>query len=107
MERPGWAYLLHKLPAMPKTFVAFMARDCLDAFRSQNRCCFSAGWPATSAWRALNSASAHACGGGVKASNCYPNLPLSPRRTELLLFSNVSFGFASDRSSQVDDRGQA
>lgn len=37
IERPNWAYLLHRLPKLKKTFIAFVARDCLDAFNLQNR----------------------------------------------------------------------
>jgi hypothetical protein len=40
MQRPTWSYILHNLTAAPhpeEVFVAFLARDCLDVFRSQNR----------------------------------------------------------------------
>lgn len=37
LQRPMWSAMLHKLVASPHVFVAFLARNCLDVFRSQNR----------------------------------------------------------------------
>ena len=37
MQRPQWSHALHTLPAHPDLFVVFLARNCLDVFRSQNR----------------------------------------------------------------------
>ena len=42
MQRPQWSAELHELPASPDVFVAFLARNCLDVYRSQNRI-FSSG----------------------------------------------------------------
>ena len=42
MQRPQWSGELHELPASPDIFVAFLARNCLDVYRSQNRI-FSSG----------------------------------------------------------------
>lgn len=48
VERPSWTYLLHRLPRMPSTFVAFISRNCLDAFEAQNKVMMEdkrdAGW---------------------------------------------------------------
>ena len=43
MQRPQWSAELHELPASPDVFVAFLARNCLDVYRSQNRIMSSAG----------------------------------------------------------------
>jgi len=37
MQRPMWSHALHKLPPHPSILVIFLARNCLDVFRSQNR----------------------------------------------------------------------
>ena len=37
LQRPMWSHILHKFPADNSIFVAFLARNCLDVFRSQNR----------------------------------------------------------------------
>jgi len=37
LERPSWAYLQHKFPKLPGTFVAFMGRNCLEVYASENR----------------------------------------------------------------------
>lgn len=37
LQRPAMSHLLHTYPADPKLLVIFMARNCLDVFRSQNR----------------------------------------------------------------------
>jgi hypothetical protein len=37
LQRPTWSAKLHELPLSPDIFVAFIARNCLDVYRSQNR----------------------------------------------------------------------
>ena len=37
LQRPQLSHIIHKLPESPEVFVAFLARNCLDVFRSQNR----------------------------------------------------------------------
>ena len=37
MQRPAWSHALHTLPPHPKLLVVFLARNCLDVYRSQNR----------------------------------------------------------------------
>ena len=37
MQRPRWSSQLHKLNKSEDVFVAFLARNCLDVYRSQNR----------------------------------------------------------------------
>ncbi|KAJ1452220.1 hypothetical protein M885DRAFT_527764 [Pelagophyceae sp. CCMP2097] len=38
LQRPQWSHTLHNLPGNnSEIFVAFLARNCLDVFRSQNR----------------------------------------------------------------------
>ena len=37
LQRPMDSHIIHKLPESPEVFVAFLARNCLDVFRSQNR----------------------------------------------------------------------
>ena len=36
-QRPVWSNILHKLPVDNQTLVVFMARNCLDVFKSQNK----------------------------------------------------------------------
>ena len=36
-QQPGWVPFLHKLPRSSEIFVAYVARNCLDVFRSQNK----------------------------------------------------------------------
>jgi len=37
LQRPMMSSMIHKFPASPELFVGFLARNCLDVFRSQNR----------------------------------------------------------------------
>jgi len=37
LQRPMWSHLVHKFQPDGSVFVAFLARNCLDVFRSQNR----------------------------------------------------------------------
>ena len=37
LQQPMKSAYIHKLPGSPEVFVAFLARNCLDVFRSQNR----------------------------------------------------------------------
>ena len=37
LQRPAMSHVLHTYPAHPELLVIFMARNCLDVFRSQNR----------------------------------------------------------------------
>ena len=37
LQRPAMSHVLHTYPAHPDLLVIFMARNCLDVFRSQNR----------------------------------------------------------------------
>lgn len=37
LQRPTESHKIHTFPKSPEVFVAFLARNCLDVFRSQNR----------------------------------------------------------------------
>lgn len=45
LQRPTWSHKLHTLPPSADIFIAFVSRNCLDVYRSQNRVTFPTDEP--------------------------------------------------------------